>query len=242
MVQTVAAADAGAAGVLIVEGDPAIREVVTQALSAEGYRVLGVSDVAPALDLLAGGESCVDAVLLDPRLPGASGEVFGARYRRLPAPGPPLLVFTTSPAVEAAVTAEALGAAGFVTKPFDLDVLLDVVKRCVAARTAPLRQRPGAGCRNPRPGRPSPAEVTREASTIEVRRRRLTRLRGEVGRIREELPRLQEMLRELSAAESRRSLSADEVQKLMSLRRQSEALRLELNLFREEFEQLRTSS
>src|SRR5688572_22779740 len=84
-----------------------------------------------------------------------------SRYRRLPAPGPPLLVFTTSPAVEAAVTAEALGAAGFVTKPFDLDVLLDVVKRCVAARTAPLRQRPGAGCRNPRPGRPSPAEVTR---------------------------------------------------------------------------------
>jgi hypothetical protein len=84
--------------------------------------------------------------------------------------------------------------------------------------------------------------VTREASAKEVRRRRLTRLRGEVDRIREELPRLQEMLRELSAVESQRSLSADEVQKLTTLRRQSEALRLELNLFREEFEQLRSSS
>jgi DNA-binding NtrC family response regulator len=241
MVQT-DAAGVRAAGVLIVEGDAAIQEMVTQALSAEGYRVLGVSDVAPALDLLAGGESRVDAVLLDPRLPGASGEMFGARYRRLPAPGPPLLVFTTSPAVEAALTAEELGAAGFVTKPFDLDVLLDVVGRCVAVRQAPLRQRQGTGRRNARPGRPTPAEVTREASAKEVRRRRLTRLRGEVGRIREELPRLQETLRELSAAESQRGLSADETQRLRTLRHQSEALRLELNLFREEFERLRSLS
>jgi DNA-binding response OmpR family regulator len=233
---------AQAAGVLIVEADSAIRELVTRALSAEGYRALGLPDVALALDHLAGGEPRLDAVLLDPRLPGASGEAFAARYRRLPEPGPPLLVFTTSPAVEAALTAEALGAAGFVTKPFDLDVLLEVIGRCVAARPAPLRPRPGGQLPARAAWGPGPAEVTKEAPAKEVRRRRLTRLRGEVGRIREELSQLQETLRELSVVESQRRLGADEAQRVTTLRRQCEAQRLELNLFREEFEQLRASS
>ena len=87
-----------------------------------------------------------------------------------------------------------------------------------------------------------PAEVTKDASAKEVRRRRLRRLRGEVGRIREELPRLQETLRELSVVESQRRLGADEAQRVTTLRRQCEALRLELKLFREEFEQLRASA
>jgi DNA-binding NtrC family response regulator len=236
---------AQAAGVLIVEADSAIRELVTRALSAEGYRALGLPDVALALDHLAGGEPRLDAVLLDPRLPGASGEAFAARYGRLPEPRPSLLVFTTSPAVEAARMAEALGAAGFVTKPFDLGVLLDVVGRCVAARPAPRPQRPQ------RPGRQTPAPrgrrrdavgMTKEAAAAEVRRRRLTLLRNEVGRIREELPRLQEALQELSLAESQRRLSAAEAQQVTTLRQRSEALRLELGLFRDEFERLRAPS
>src|SRR5687768_2453278 len=120
---------AAAPGVLVVEDDPAIREMVVEALAGEGYRAVPAPDAATALAILDGAGPALGAVLLDLRLPDMDGRALAARLRAGPPGAPPLIVFTAAPPAEAAADAVALGAAGFVTKPFDLDVLLDVVAR-----------------------------------------------------------------------------------------------------------------
>jgi hypothetical protein len=59
----------GGARVLLVEDDPALREVVEAALGGEGYEVLAAPDGAAGLALAAGARPPAGAVLLDLPLP-----------------------------------------------------------------------------------------------------------------------------------------------------------------------------
>ena len=135
------------AHLLLVEDDPALREVVVEVLTDAGYRAHGAADGAAALALLAGPDAPpVGAVLLDLRLPDMDGPAFAAAYRRLPGrPRPAARLHGRAPA-EAAAAADRLGAAGVVPKPFDLDDLLAAVGRCLPAPGPPAR----------RPWRPPP--------------------------------------------------------------------------------------
>lgn len=230
-------AAAAAPGVLVVEDNPVIREVAVEALAGEGYRAVPAPDGATALALLDGAAAPIGAVLLDLGLPDTDGPAFAARLRARPAAAPPLIVFTAAPVAEAAAAAEALGAAGFVTKPFDLDDLVAVVARCLPAPPAPPA--PDAA---PVPVGPVPAgwrpPAGKDAPEADARRRQLVRLRTEVARIRAALPALRAELQDLAAAESVRRLTPDEARRAGALRRQSDALRLELVLFRQEFARL----
>ena len=132
---------AGEAHLLVVEDDPALREVVVEALTEAGYRAHGAPDGAAALARVAHPDAPpVGAVLLDLRLPDMDGRAFAMRYRRLPGPPAPLLLLTGAPPAEAAAAAAQLGAAGVVPKPFDLDALLATMGRCLPPPAAP----PGA--------------------------------------------------------------------------------------------------
>ncbi|MDQ3699928.1 MAG: response regulator [Chloroflexota bacterium] len=124
--------------VLVVEDDDTIRDLVTQVLTEEGYEVLGAPDGCTALDLATRTCSGVGTVLLDLSLPDMDGRDFVARYTQLPGPPAPLVVFTAAHPTDAATAADQIGAAGFVTKPFDLDTLLEVVSRCHSISVAPL--------------------------------------------------------------------------------------------------------
>ena len=137
-------AAAAAPGVLVVEDDPAIREVAVEALAGAGYRAVPAPDGAIALALLDGAGPPIGAVLLDLRLPGPDGRAVAARLRARPGGAPPLIVFTAAPPAEAAAAAAALGAAGFVPKPFDLDALVAVVARCLAPPPAAAPSPPGS--------------------------------------------------------------------------------------------------
>jgi CheY-like chemotaxis protein len=118
--------------VLVVEDDPGTREVLTAALEDEEYEVLGAASGAAALGTL--GRWPVDVVLLNLGLPDMDGWSFAEAYRQTPTPRAPLLL-TTALAVAPDGTvggrpppeAEAL-----LTKPFDLDELLDAVARCAS--------------------------------------------------------------------------------------------------------------
>lgn len=110
--------------VLVVDDDPGIREVITQALEGDGYSVATAGNGREALDRVA--ESRPLLVLLDLQMPIMTGwEVLSAlRESKTDVP----VVFMTA-GYRAQAEAEKYHADGFMAKPFDLDVLFDVVER-----------------------------------------------------------------------------------------------------------------
>jgi two-component system phosphate regulon response regulator PhoB len=114
--------------VLVVDDDDSIREVVIEALSDEGYEVVGAADGQAALALLtATRNKPLSLILLDLRMAGLDGGAFAESYRRLPEPRAPVLLFSAVQGAEA--YAAELGAVGTLTKPFELEELLALVER-----------------------------------------------------------------------------------------------------------------
>ncbi len=115
--------------IMVVEDDDNIRDFVELILEGEGYPVVTASNGAIALDLL---EQCAPSlILLDVRMPVMDGREFARRYRAWPDPRAPIVVVTA--AVEAAERAAELGAAGYLAKPFDLNVILRMVQEHLQA-------------------------------------------------------------------------------------------------------------
>jgi two-component system chemotaxis response regulator CheY len=118
--------------VLIVEDDPDTREMIAALLTTQGFYAVGAEDGLEALHLLrtvrhrAPYAPCL--VLLDLTMPRLSGHEF--RRAQLNDPilaGIPIAVMSgATDATERAVT---LGAVATLTKPIDLDVLVEVVRR-----------------------------------------------------------------------------------------------------------------
>ena len=118
--------------VLIVEDDPDTREMIATLLTTQGFYAVGAEDGLEALHLLrtvrhrAPSAPCL--VLLDLTMPRLGGHEF--RRAQLNDPilaGIPIAVMSgATDATERAVT---LGAVATLTKPIDLDVLVEVVRR-----------------------------------------------------------------------------------------------------------------
>jgi CheY-like chemotaxis protein len=115
--------------ILVVDDDATIRRLLFWALTDEGYAVLEASDGAIALVRVQA--TAPSLILLDMRMPRMDGWEFARRYRQLPAPHAPLVCLTA--AVDAAARGAQIGAVATLGKPFDLDALLAVVRRHVAA-------------------------------------------------------------------------------------------------------------
>lgn len=124
-----------AGNVLIVEDDPDTREMLAALLATEGFHTVSAEDGLEALHLLrtvrhrAPDVPCL--VLLDLKMPRLSGNEF--RRAQL---GDPIVatvpIAVMSGAVDAEERAQTLGAVATLTKPIDIDVLLDVVRRYCA--------------------------------------------------------------------------------------------------------------
>ena len=111
--------------ILIVEDDAAIRELVGLALAEDGHEVLVAPDGATALGLLRRHRP--DLILLDAHLPRMDGEAFSRSYREQSDAVAPIVVLTA--ATDAAERSARIGAVGYLTKPFDLDEMRDLVRR-----------------------------------------------------------------------------------------------------------------
>jgi CheY-like chemotaxis protein len=223
------------ARVLIVDDDAPTRLVVQHFLVGEGYDVQGMPDGAAALAYLEAPDAPgVDVILLDLRMPRMDGQTFAARYRRLPAPHAPLILLAAAPDGELVEATAQLGAVGFVSKPFDLDTLLEVVARCrTAASIEPSRCPPDTP-----PGPPSLPATTVGRRIPDARRRQLTQLRDEVVRAHETLVQLRADVDGLAAVEATRKLTAAEAKRVAFLRRESDAVQLKLKAYTAEFADL----
>ena len=114
--------------VLVVDDDPDIRAFLRDTLSLEGCEVVTAPDAQRGLDRAQAHPP--DLILLDYQMPYHDGPWFATAYRQLPGPHAPIVLITA--ATTAAQRAKEVGADAFLGKPFELDVLLDLVERYAA--------------------------------------------------------------------------------------------------------------
>jgi len=112
--------------ILVVDDEKVIREGCRRVLSAEDFRVVTAVNGQEALELLAG--NTVDLVLCDLLMPimGAFEVLDSLKSSH---PCLPLIVITGHGTVINAVECMKMGAYDFVTKPFNVDHLLLVIRR-----------------------------------------------------------------------------------------------------------------
>jgi FixJ family two-component response regulator len=110
--------------VYIVDDDSSARKGLTRLVRAAGYEVL---DFASADEFLeACGTEASGCMILDARMPGLSGEELQKKLSESNA-DIPIIVVTADNDPETKRKAEAMGAAGFFTKPVDGKALLDAI-------------------------------------------------------------------------------------------------------------------
>lgn len=114
--------------VLVVEDEKIVRISLTDALKAEGYAVMAVSDGDEALSLLE--EGSFSLVITDIRLPGADGNKV-LHQSLTESPTTPVIMMTAFGNIKDAVEAMKQGAFDYVTKPFDLEEMLLTVQRAL---------------------------------------------------------------------------------------------------------------
>ena len=117
--------------ILVVDDEPGLRESFRLILDDE-YEVIDVPDGPAALDVMRSAQ--VDLVLLDIRLPGMDGIEVLERIKALDEAVEVILV-TAVKTVRTAVAAMKLGAFDYLTKPFEEDELLSLVRRALERRS-----------------------------------------------------------------------------------------------------------
>jgi len=112
------------AKVLVVDDEEPILGMVCEVLADAGYEVLRARNGIEALDQIKRARPSL--ILLDMRMPVMDGWRFAAALSREQV-AIPVVVMTA--AEDARRWAAEIGAEGYLAKPFDLDHLLDVVRR-----------------------------------------------------------------------------------------------------------------
>ncbi|CAL95386.1 sigma 54-interacting transcriptional regulator [Azoarcus olearius] len=113
---------------LVVDDDPDLLRLLAMRLQANGYRVSPVGTAEAALARLA--VERVDLVLSDVRLPDRDGLALFEEVRRL-YPALPVILLTAHGTIPDAIDATSRGVAGYLTKPYDSQDLLDNVERAL---------------------------------------------------------------------------------------------------------------
>jgi CheY-like chemotaxis protein len=131
--------------VLVVDDEVDIRTAMTEVLEEEGYEVYAAGDGKEGLDRLR--EKQPSVILLDLMMPGMNGWEFRRAQQREPEVSDiPVIVLT------AMGRAPSIEAQSFLQKPFDLDTLLDEVRRWTSHDT----ERRAAGLSSPDVGAGAP--------------------------------------------------------------------------------------
>jgi DNA-binding NtrC family response regulator len=122
--------------ILIADDEANLRRILAAQLQNDGYDVFEVGDGRAAIDAL--GEHHIDAVITDLRMPQVDG-IGVLRHCQEHMPELPVILITAHGTVETAVQAMRQGAFDFISKPFDLAEIRNVIAKAV--RTSDLRER-----------------------------------------------------------------------------------------------------
>ncbi len=127
------------AKILIVDDEKALRQAIAQILCSEGYEVVEAADGEQGLKLLQDAASRLDLVFLDLKMPKTQGmTVLKHLDRKLFEL--PVIVMTAYGTSRTAIEAMQLGAYDYLTKPFDLDELVNLTAKALAHHQEPMYQ------------------------------------------------------------------------------------------------------
>jgi CheY-like chemotaxis protein len=123
---------AGPGRVLVVDDDDVIRQLITVNLELEGFDVITAVDGQDALDKVKDARPHV--VTLDVMMPRIDGWEAAARLRADPETAHVKVILLSARAQEADIQrGERIGVDAYLTKPFDPDELIDMVRRLFEA-------------------------------------------------------------------------------------------------------------
>lgn len=125
------------ATILIADDDPDILELITALLTEEGFHVVGFTDGLAALHHIRAQRPAV--AIIDMAMPVMDGRELIERLRQ--EPGPPLPIIAMSAAFHPS-SIQPLEVEAYLTKPFDLEELLEHVQYFSCHQSAPTA--PGA--------------------------------------------------------------------------------------------------
>jgi CheY-like chemotaxis protein len=119
--------------VLVVDDDPDILEALSEILEAEGFEIRRARNGKEALEKLEPDPP--QLILLDLMMPVMDGWEFAQRMRQRPSVATiPLIVLSADRNVGSKATD--IGAVGHLAKPFELNDLLDMVRRSLSQAQA----------------------------------------------------------------------------------------------------------
>lgn len=119
--------------ILVIEDEESMRHALGKALARAGWRVEAAPTGREGVERLR--TTRYDVVLSDVRLPDLSGLDVVALVTET-SPGTPVVVMTAFGTVETALVAMKRGARDFVTKPFEMPVLLQILEKAVGTPAA----------------------------------------------------------------------------------------------------------
>jgi DNA-binding response OmpR family regulator len=137
-------------GILIVDDEPYIGQLLERYLASEGYKCRVVSSGEEAIEALE--ETSFHLVLADIMMPGMSG-IDLLHIIKSVHPDVAVLIVTAIDDRETGVLAVELGAYGYIIKPFERNEILINVANAIERRRLALLAREGAG-QMPSPARP----------------------------------------------------------------------------------------
>lgn len=128
-----------AATILIVEDDPAIRELLIVNLEASAHRVIEAGSAEEAEQLIV--HNLPDLILLDWMLPGRSGPQFAQRIRMVERTKVvPIIMLTARTDEQDRVTGLEIGADDYMVKPFSPRELIARIKAVLRRRKPQLTE------------------------------------------------------------------------------------------------------
>ena len=122
--------------VLVVEDDGSMRRVIVEALCRDGeYVTVEAADAEGAFKEFGRDRPVIDAAIVDLHLPGMGGDELVRRMRDL-SPSTAVIIITAYRNDQAILKCLEHGAADYLTKPFDLDVLRRSLERALKRRVS----------------------------------------------------------------------------------------------------------
>lgn len=114
--------------VWVIDDDQSIRWVLEKTLKQAGMQVSAFESADEALDAMRGNALAPDAVISDIQMPGSDGLSLLNQFKKAH-PDTPVLIMTAFSDLDSTVSAFEGGAFEYIPKPFDVDTVLEQVKR-----------------------------------------------------------------------------------------------------------------